>query len=748
MSPIAVGELDALFRAELPPRPYPGLRPFEKPEWPIFFGRERMADAVVTQLLRDHFLVVHGDSGCGKSSLIRAGVLPKLEQENARRGCRWRTCVATPGEAPLWNLAQALADLDDTQSAEERGLEIRRILNSGVQAGPALAALLRQASDDSICILLDQFEELFDHARRHGPDEARMLTDVLVGLSAQRPEGLYAVLTMRSEFLGACARFRGLAECVNATQYLLPRMGHRELLRAIREPALLYGGSVSRELADRLIADSGADQDQLPLIQHGLMLLHRQSTRTRPTAAGAADPPPWHIGLEHYGRDRGLDGLLSDHADAVMEAAQRAHIGPGDPPRLVEDLFRALTDINAEGHAIRRPQRLGDLMRVTGAGERTLRNVIDAFRADGVSFLRPYGDAPLAADDRIDVSHEALIRCWRRIADPEDGWLIREFRNGLVWRALLVQADSFDRDPSNVLAPTTTDERELWVRRRNPAWAERYGGGWDRVQRLLAASARERDRKRAEQTEAARREARLRRRTAGLIVTTLLVLVTTGLGSLAWREAHEARIQFERSETARAHSEALMQEAEQAARELRTIVAEMENALAQAERDTGDPDPVQWDQAVRRASEQISAQAFILERPAPAPARSPPAEAAAGTPPRVFIHIAAESQRAAARDFERQLGARTLDGLNLITPGVELVSVSPRRSELRCFRAAECREDGDRLLELANGLLQRPQFVLRDLSARYGESSAISARHFEIWFAPGDVIELKSSTTR
>src|SRR5436190_1811534 len=83
---------------KLPPRPYPGLRPFEKDEWSIFFGRERMADAVVSHVIGKRVLVVHGDSGCGKSSLVRAAVLPRLEQENARSGIRWRTCATTPGE--------------------------------------------------------------------------------------------------------------------------------------------------------------------------------------------------------------------------------------------------------------------------------------------------------------------------------------------------------------------------------------------------------------------------------------------------------------------------------------------------------------------------------------------------------------------------------------------------------------------------------------------------------------------------
>ena len=167
---------------------------------------------------------------------------------------------------------------------------------------------------------------------------------------------------------------------------------------------------------------------------------------------------------------RGLGQLLSDHATEVADSVK--------DDRDVEDLFRALTDINSDGHAVRRPRTLGQLVAVTGASETVVRRIVDAFRVDGVSFLRPYGSAPLALDSRIDISHEALIRCWQRIAAPEDGWLVREFKNGLVWRSLLVQAESFERNSSNVLSAATTGERDTWLKRRNAAWAERYGGGW------------------------------------------------------------------------------------------------------------------------------------------------------------------------------------------------------------------------------------------------------------------------------
>lgn len=719
---------DAAFAVSLPSTPYPGLRPFDLGEWPIFFGRERMADEVIAQLIPKRVLVVHGDSGCGKSSLVRAAVMSRLEQEGARCGVRWRTCAALPREAPLWNLAEALAGLVDG-AGEDGAIAMRRALNCGAEAPAAVAELLPASAGDRFCILIDQFEELFAHARRHGDDEACQVTEFLIALHAQAESKLYVVLTMRSEFLGACARFSGFAELVNATQYLVPKMEASDLRRAIREPSHLFDGTVSADLADRLIADAGGGQDQLPLIQHGLMSLHRAHVDTT---------GPWQLGLEHYPRTGGLSGLLSDHADEVMARS--------GPPEVVEAVFRELTEINAEGQAIRRPRTLAQLLAATGAGEADVRKVVDAFRASSVSFLKPYGDGPLEARDLIDVSHEALIRCWRKLADRKDGWLLQEFRAGLIWQALLVQADSFERDATNVLGPVTTDERDRWFKGRTQAWSERYGGGWARVEALIGASVRERDRERAEQAAMRRLEERAEVRKFWIRLLTVLVTINAGISIFAlaqWRSARSeakevneqsaalwaAREESEKLQSDVKRQKALQDQTEKSASTLKSAAAALTKVVE------NDPELARRLQSVTAV---LTNQAESLTNAAVPPPPPPPPPTM--TTLRVYIQIANEGQRAAALGFEKRLESGGEEPSKVIVPGIELVKAPASRNVLRCFRSEDCRSDGPALVARMNALLTAPQIVLEDQSARYGKSSSIRPRQFELWLAPGDVL--------
>ncbi|MNM05867.1 hypothetical protein D3C76_324150 [compost metagenome] len=718
-------EVETVFDVTLAPGPYPGLRPFGKDEWLIFFGRERMTDEVVRRLVDQRFLVVHGDSGCGKSSLIRAGVLPRLEQEAARGGLRWLTCWATPGDEPLNNLAQALAALGDSAHAEANFLELRRSLNCGRDGAATLADQLHRAhSGSQVCILLDQFEEIFAHARRAGPQEAMLLIDLLVGLQKLAAPHLCVVLTMRSEFLGACAQFEDFAEVVNATQYLLPRMTHSDLVRAIREPATLYDGEVALDLAEKLIVDSRGGQDQLPLIQHGLMMLHRERVAT---ASGS-----WSLTLSDYTGESGLAGLLSRHADQVAQSNLKPEYS-----RLVEDVFRALTEMNADGQAIRRPQKLSQLIAVAGGDEVGVRAVVDAYRAEGVSFLRPYGTVPIAGDDLVDISHEALIRYWRALADPVDGWLFREFKSGLVWRSLLVQADSFEQDASNILSAATAEERQAWLKRRNPQWSERYGGGWERVTQLIEASVKERERRaraqelEREQAEAARlREHKLRAKASRerlfrWALGSVIVLMT-----IAIYQSYQAGVQFKKADEATSVAEINSLDLKLTQERDERFAAKIKPELDELRRRAAQTADVSLKNSIDMASDSIVQQVDKLE--------------AASVSLRIYVHIARESQREAALVLARRLGEMQLDGVAIVVPAIK--GSSAPYSLLRCFRKVECAEDGERLVRMINQVLVTPQVKLQPFIVSDEAVKNLRPRHFELWFSD-DPIALDSLST-
>ncbi len=240
----------------------------------------------------------------------------------------------------------------------------------------------------------------------------------------------------------------------------------------MRRPAQMYGAEFDKGLAERLIASVRGREDELPLLQHGLMLMWEDAAR-RAGQGGTVE-----LDCAVVDEAGGLAGLLSRHANEVM-----ARVAPDERRRqIVEAIFRALTEVNAEGSAIRRRCSFRDLCAVAGATPEELRPIVDAFRAPGVSFLSPFAPSPVEDKTSIDISHEALIRCWQMIGSDENAWIHKEFRDGLLWRSWLSEARIF---ASSFLSRPVTEQRAMWLEQRNEAWAERYGGGWSEVVELV-----------------------------------------------------------------------------------------------------------------------------------------------------------------------------------------------------------------------------------------------------------------------
>ena len=387
----------------IPANPYPGLRSFRKDEAAIFFGRDRMIDNVLGLLKDSHLVTVHGSSGCGKSSLVRAGILPTLEKP--ANGHAWRTTTMRPGNSPLWNLAKSITRLnegldDEAEPSIETVEAVLRFLDQG-QSALKKVALFGDA-DVKACLVIDQFEEIFQHAANDGRDEVETLISALRGFAEDPPDQLYTIITMRSDFLGECANFDGFAELINACVYLVPRMDDKELIAAIDGPALLGGRQIPFKMRLKLIDEAGKEQDALPLIQHNLMRYWDQQQKGKSPSSGD------------------LSSGLSEHADEVLDELclfRRSEL-LGDVAYetvefVAEHLFRALTDIDAEGRAIRRPQRLSTLQGLFEPDHQRkmiVEPIIHRFEEPDCGFLNRTSDQ----DPAIDISHEAFIRCWQK----------------------------------------------------------------------------------------------------------------------------------------------------------------------------------------------------------------------------------------------------------------------------------------------------------------------------------------------
>ena len=510
-------------------RPFPGLRPFGFADRGFFFGRERQAFALYRLVEGGRFIAVIGGSGSGKSSLVLAGLQGLLADETADSGGpTWAFLDMRPGGSPIRRLAGALSRLSATDSPDETARRRDRIEWTLRQSSFSFESALKEAgglSGRSLLLVVDQFEELFrfglaglgrqrggvEEARQR--DEATQFVQILLDADRRRLEKVRVLITMRSDFIGDCAYFHGLPEAVSATQYLVPNLTRSQLEEAIRKPIEKAGGAIEPELVERLINDCGDELDQLPVLQHCLMRLWDRAGAE--TAAGGAR----RLTRQTYDDIGRMGEALSRHADEILaECAGKA--------LAVEQAFRALSEVDREGRAIRRALRFDRLLAETGVSESDLRAVLDRFRAPNCSFLLPSLSATptLVADDRIDIGHEALLRRWKTIAGkpesmdlrtgrPPPGWLAEEQIDGQRYHTLVSLLDgAAGGERATLDDPERT--KEWWERLpRTAAWAERYGGKFDEVKKLIGDA-----------IEAKLRSRRNRRLTAALSVVGALVL--------------------------------------------------------------------------------------------------------------------------------------------------------------------------------------------------------------------------------
>ena len=238
--------------------PFVGLRPFESEDSLYYFGRNEQVKALLQQLYQTRFLAVVGSSGSGKSSLIRAGLIPNLEAGFLIQDRDlWQIAIMKPGDGPLRHLAGAsLVANGGKPSSEQIDALTEAIQRGGVQTLLDKIAPDLDENDANMLLVVDQFEELFrfrEDEKGEAParlEEAAGFVAILLQLAAQKSVPVFVCLTMRSDFLGDCDAFHGLPEAMNRNQYLVPRLTRSQRREAITGPIHLSGDKLAPRLAD------------------------------------------------------------------------------------------------------------------------------------------------------------------------------------------------------------------------------------------------------------------------------------------------------------------------------------------------------------------------------------------------------------------------------------------------------------------------------------------------------------------
>jgi len=449
--------------------PFPGLRPFNTDESLLFFGRDGLNDTLLEKLQATRFVAVVGTSGSGKSSLVRAGLLPALRGGFLTdAGSSWRVALFRPINNPIHNLSKSLLECNmfPANAPSEQGERQRLIEKSLRRSSLGLIETVRIAQmspSENLLIVADQFEELYRFEPspevEHPEGEASAFVKLLLEATRQTEVPIYVILTMRSDYLGESARFWGLPEAINAGQFLIPRMDDDERREAIEGPVKVQGGKIAWSLVNRLLNDVGDDPRQLPILQHTLMRTWEYWNSHKTDSES--------LSLQHYDNKEvgGMKDSLSINADAAYEELT------GEEKVIAEKMFKRLTEKGAGRREGRLPATIDEIAKIAGVAVERVLPVIEVFRREGRSFLMPAPPVPLIPSTLVDISHESLISGWKRLS----GWVDEEAYSAKTYRRLVDDALLYPHGKG----PLTNPELSFTVKWKsdytpNETWARRY----------------------------------------------------------------------------------------------------------------------------------------------------------------------------------------------------------------------------------------------------------------------------------
>ncbi|MBR4215482.1 MAG: hypothetical protein IKR94_09210 [Bacteroidales bacterium] len=444
--------------------PYPGLRPFTEQESIFFKGRDMHIRQIIKLLEENKMAFITGASGDGKSSMVYAGVLPNIRAGFCKAKYNgWLIADFKPQKNPFLSLCESVGKTLELPK-DEISAELKNGFSSLVDVYKKSEFYTDNNSGRNLLIIADQFEEMFTNfenfANGKPSNESYITINLLletIRLSIIEKLPIYVIFTMRSDFISQCTVFKNLPEYIAYSQFFVPQLKRNEIRQVIEEPAKLAGGSISPRLTEIIINNLNSGFDQLPVLQHALNLLWKMAdngeqqmdlihlAQIAGISSDSLSPSDkkifdaWFETLPEYQRKYyetpSLNNILNAHAGILYESAYDyfmenvkwadKNITPEESKEIIETVFKSLTKTDNKRQVRNRCtiNEITGIINKPNITNATVCGVINIFRTPENTLLQPFSvpgrldTQYLSGDTVLDVTHEALIRNWKMLAE-------------------------------------------------------------------------------------------------------------------------------------------------------------------------------------------------------------------------------------------------------------------------------------------------------------------------------------------
>ena len=510
-----------------PQNPYRGLLAFQSGDAKHFFGREEAVERLIARIREDveyfRFLAVIGPSGSGKSSLVKAGLIPSLWNGKITSSENWFVADMIPGNSPLENLETALKRVATTLPDN-----LFETLASSATGLREAAHNILPDDDSELVLLIDQFEELFTLLADES--ERQHFLDILYDAVKAGDSRIRIFITLRADYYDKPLQYSEFGKLLRTRMETVLPLDAGELERAIEMPARQVGVTFETGLIARIVSEMTMQIGALPLLQYALTeLFERREGRI--------------LTQKSYEAIGGAVGALAKKTDEIY-----LNLNPAGQA-LAKQLFLRLVTLG-EGSGDTRRRTTREELRSLTEHQDLIEELIDTFANYRLLSL---DHDPDSRKPTVEVAHEAILREWKRLRT----WL-NSSRNDIRQERLLARSASeweeAKRDPGYLPGGSRLEDIEKWIETRTISLTPLE-------QDFVSASIAERDKKVLAEQQRVAREKELEQRSFAIlsvlvIVFAIATFIALGLTTFAFGQRNIAEDNFERAERIRLAAQA------------------------------------------------------------------------------------------------------------------------------------------------------------------------------------------------